>query len=104
MAISPNQLQLLCQRVVDGAKANAGKEGSATPSTELIFENVDSLQTADPEVLERYKRQGDIAFEQNRLRPGDAGYEFDIRQDFGGDEEASWDEVRQCIVVSVHGP
>ena len=39
------------------------------------------------------KRRMDAGFEANRLRPGDDGYEHDVRVDFGdADEACSWDE------------
>lgn len=45
------------------------------------------------EDLQRAKSSMDVAFQANRLRPGDDGFQWDVRQDFGQPTDPSgWDD------------
>jgi centrosomal protein CEP19 len=58
-----------------------------------ISEQCGDLQTAAPEAVEAAKHVMNEGYEAHRLRPGDSGYEYDKRVDFGEPEEDNdWDE------------
>lgn len=53
-------------------------------------ENLNDLTESE---YQAKKAEMDVDFEQNRLRPGDAGYERDVRQEFApAEEENDWDD------------
>ncbi len=37
-----------------------------------------------------------VDFEARRLKPGDAGFEYDVRRDFQPTESNEWDEDEDC--------
>ena len=52
------------------------------------------LNRASEQELEMAKARMSTGFEATRLRPGDAGYQYDVRVDFApaGDDAGSWDD------------
>ena len=56
-------------------------------------DNEDDLNKVSEDVLKQKKQEMDTEFEQNQLKPGDDGYEYDKEVDFDGDDKVScgWD-------------
>ena len=60
-------------------------------------EEVEDLNQAPDEVLQRKKKEMDVLFESNRVRPGDEGWQYDKEVEFGGDDgedklSCGWDD------------
>lgn len=53
--------------------------------------NIDLNKLSDKE-LEKIKSQMDKDFNKKRLKPGDEGYQYDIRVDFNPTEKSEWDD------------
>ena len=50
------------------------------------------LTTLPKEQIDRYKQQMNREFERNAIKPGDAGFEYDMRVDFPeANEPCDWD-------------
>jgi hypothetical protein len=56
------------------------------------------LNKLTPEEVMQYKKKMDLEFNKNQLRPGDEGYEYDLRKDFVPEDNCSWDESEDEIV------
>jgi hypothetical protein len=68
--------------------SSGGGSDSPRPS-----DAAEDLQHVDDETLAEAKAKMDVVFQQHRLRPGDPGYVYDKREDFGEPTEANeWDE------------
>lgn len=57
----------------------------------------EDLNQAPDEVVQQRKREMDVLFESNRVRPGDEGWQYDKEVDFGGDDgedklSCGWDD------------
>jgi hypothetical protein len=72
-AISPLKLRTFVQRIVREA-----------PSIDL-----DHVSKED---LLQFKRQMDVEFDRNAVKPGDPEFQYDLQVDFGGSEPCDWDD------------
>ena len=51
------------------------------------------LNKLSPEEVQAHKNRMDELFNKHAKKPGDAGFVYDMRQEFqAGDEECSWDD------------
>ena len=57
---------------------------------EAALKDVD-LQDADDLTVKEYKAKMDDAFKANIVRPGDAGYQYDIRKEVKPSKKSEWD-------------
>jgi len=52
----------------------------------------EDLNKLDDHELNVKKAEMNFAFEKNRKRPGDPGFEYDIQKDFAGTKPSEWDD------------
>lgn len=72
---------------------NSGNNDYSYDMKEDEVEIPDDLNKASDDVLTVAKAKMDVKFEENRLRPGDEGFEWDKQIDFDPPQEASeWDD------------
>jgi hypothetical protein len=69
--------------------ANAAPAPAQLPA---VIASIGDLQRAGPAALQAAKAKMDVVFEAHRLRPGEAGYEYDKREAFQPSETSEWDE------------
>ena len=73
------------------AKKNKINPKVANPNKKYLSSFGDLNKVSEEELIKAKDQMSD-AFEQNRAKPGDEEYEYDVRMDFeDGDEESSWD-------------
>ncbi|RYG56443.1 hypothetical protein EON66_02885 [archaeon] len=65
---------------------------SAASAPRSIGSIAGDLQRVPLEALAIAKARMDVAFEANRLAPGDPGYEYDRRAQFNPSEASDWDD------------
>jgi centrosomal protein CEP19 len=65
--------------------------GELYRNPEEAIKNVD-LQDADDLTVKEYKSQMDVGFKSNIVRPGDAGYAYDIRKVEAVTAKSEWDD------------
>jgi len=60
---------------------------------DFLDDSEEDLNKLDDKELQQKKALMDVAFEQNKKRPGDAGYQYDVQKDFLGNKQPNeWDE------------
>lgn len=91
---SPEAARTGPARVAAAASSMTGEASSPGKRALLaVSQQFGDLQTADPEAVEAAKHKMSEGYEAHRLRPGDSGYEYDKRVDFGAPmEDNEWDD------------
>mmetsp|Transcript_23136 Transcript_23136/g.58638 ORF Transcript_23136/g.58638 Transcript_23136/m.58638 type:complete len:158 (+) Transcript_23136:73-546(+) len=78
-------LKILRSRVYDGSKLSKPEKPTASGQPDLNKVSEEELKDAKAEM--------DVAFEQNRVKPGDAAFVYDKQVEFGeADSDCSWDD------------
>ena len=51
-----------------------------------------NLNKLSPEEVQKHKDKMDVLFQQNRKKPGDPGFVYDVQEEFEPHEDNEWDE------------
>mmetsp|Transcript_17244 Transcript_17244/g.17173 ORF Transcript_17244/g.17173 Transcript_17244/m.17173 type:complete len:105 (-) Transcript_17244:46-360(-) len=75
------------QQKLENENPRRPSRNSGSPTKDEI-----DLNKLTPEEVLLHKQQMDKVFRQNAKRPGDPGYEYDVRKEFKVVEDSGWDE------------
>ena len=92
-ASGDNSLPVLSVEPTPRGRDQRQQKSNSNGSPLLDINPDEDLNKLDDEELARVKKEMDLEFEKNRIKPDDPDFEYDKPRDFGpADEDCEWDE------------